>query len=71
MFSMGFRGGGWFMVFDVKPSVRLSEGAYSEKSSLKFCTCFERVVVGAGGLGCLRSNLACDFQRGLIAKKVI
>ena len=46
-------------------------GLIAKKSSLKFCICFQRVLVGAGGFAYLRSNLECDFQRELIAKKVV
>ena len=56
---------------EIELRVHLSEGSFSKKSNLKFCTCFQRILVGAVGVGCLRSNLECDFQRGLIAKKIV
>ena len=53
-FVHGFKGGSWgrvVWVLEVKPSIRLSEGSYNKKSSLKFCIWFQRGFVGAGGLG--------------------
>ena len=68
MVSKGSPWGGWFWGFEVKSRMQLSEGSYNKKSSLKFCIWFQRVLLGAGGFGCLRSNLGCDFQRAHIRK---
>ena len=56
-------------MFEVKPRMRLSEGSYNTKSSLKMGIWFQRGFVGGGWFGCLMSNLGCDFLRALITKK--
>ena len=58
-------------MFEVKPRMRLSEGSYNTKSSLKLCIWFQSGFVGGGWFGCLRSNLGRDFLRAPITKKVV
>ena len=58
-------------MYEVRPRMRLSEGSNNNKSKLDFVVWFKRVLVGARGLGVLRSNLGSDFQGALITKKIV